>query len=246
MAKLNARVVDRRELRAADVAAMYALYQSTYESTSRARFESDLAGKDHVIELREGDRLRGFSTLEAFGMEVDGRRCHVLFSGDTLIERDFWGEHALALAFCEFAGRLRAAQPGVPLYWFLISKGYRTYRYLSVYARRYYPHHAESTPATQQRLLDAMARHKFREAYDPATGLIRFAQSQGHLRPALAGVRDGLLERPEVRFFLARNPRYGEGDELACMTELRLDNLRSHAQRAFAAGLSAPVVDGRA
>ena len=133
---------------------------------------------------------------------------------------------------------LRAAQPGVPLYWFLISKGYRTYRYLSVYARRYYPHHAESTPATQQRLLDAMARHKFREAYDPATGLIRFAQSQGHLRPALAGVRDGLLERPEVRFFLARNPRYGEGDELACMTELRLDNLRSHAQRAFAAGLS--------
>jgi hypothetical protein len=239
MAKLHARVRERRSLGAADAAAMYALYHASYEATSRARFERDLAGKDHVIELREGDVLRGFSTLEVLRLDVAGGPCNVLFSGDTVIERDFWGEHTLALAFCEFAGRLKAAQPQVPLYWFLISKGYRTYRYLSVYARRYFPHHGEPTPPAEQRLLDAMARHKFREAYDPAAGLVRFPQSQGHLRDALSGVRDGLLERPEVRFFLERNPRYAQGEELACMTELAAANLRSHALRAFEAGHAA-------
>jgi hypothetical protein len=237
MARLRARVRERAALAAADVAAMYGLYEAYYEATSEELFAHDLAGKTHVIELREDDALRGFSTIELLEMELAGERQRAIFSGDTIIDQAFWGEQALALAFCEFAGGVKAQEVAVPLYWFLISKGYRTYRYLEVFARSYFPHFREATPPREQRLLDALGAHKFAEAYDPASGVIRFPESRGQLRAPWTGVREELRERPEVRFFLDTNPRFDRGEELACLTRLDADNLCAHAKRAFVAGL---------
>ena len=141
-------------------------------------------------------------------------------------------------AFCRLAGQLRA-QRDVPLYWLLISKGYRTYRYLSLFARSYYPQHAAPTPASVQERLDALAQRKFGAAYHAATGVVRFPQSRGHLKPAWADVREHLRMHDVVRFFLDRNPGYAAGDELVCLTELAADNLRSFARRAFVEGLHA-------
>jgi hypothetical protein len=87
-----------------------------------------------------------------------------------------------------------------------------------------------------QHLLDKLASKKFGDYYDPKTGLIRFSQSRGHLRTNWADIRDNMLERPEVKFFLQSNPRYAEGEELACITTLEKDNLRSIARRAFMEG----------
>ena len=56
------------------------------------------------------------------------------------------GEQALVGAFCHFAGGLKARDREAPLFWFLISKGHRTYRYLSLFAHRYYPNPAVPTP----------------------------------------------------------------------------------------------------
>jgi hypothetical protein len=236
--RLTAQVRDRAALSAGDVARMYALYATYYDGTSCALFAADLAGKSHVIELTVDGALVGFSTLAVLPFEHRGAANLALFSGDTIIDQSHWGEQALVAAFCRFAGRLRA-QRDVPLYWLLISKGYRTYRYLSLFARTYYPQHAAPTPAAMQERLDALAQRKFGAAYDAAAGVVRFPQSRGHLKPAWADVRDHLLTHDVVRFFLDRNPGHAGGDELVCLTELAADNLRSFARRAFVEGLHA-------
>jgi hypothetical protein len=236
MARLNAIVRSRSDLRAQEVGLMYELYAAYYAATCPQRFREDLAGKDLVIELREGAALRGFSTiaLMRFG-EREERRA--IFSGDTIIDHRYWGEQGLAQAFCRLAGRIKAQSQGAPLHWFLISKGHRTYRYLSAFAREYYPSHRAPTPAREQTWLDELATRRFGVAYLPALGLVRFLHSRGHLRPEWATVREPARERPEVRFFLERNPRYHEGEELCCITALESDNLRSYARRAFLEGM---------
>lgn len=239
MAKLTANIRNCGSLAETEVASMYQLFSGYYECTSPALFEADLAEKTHVIVLHSETKLCGFSTLSLLESNQHDKlptQCRVLFSGDTIIHHDHWGEQALALAFCNFAGQVKAQQPKIPLYWFLISKGYRTYRYLHLFSKVYWPSFRNEPMPELQHLLDTLASKKFGDCYDAATGLIRFPQSRGHLRTNWADIRDNMLERPEVKFFLQSNPRYTEGEELACITTLEKGNLRSIARRAFVDG----------
>jgi hypothetical protein len=235
MARLSAIVRSRAELDPLDVERMHCLYAAYYDAAPQDQFRSDLAGKDFVIELREGAELRGFSTLALMDFARGERRA--IYSGDTIIDRRYWGEQVLAHAFCAFAGRIKAAAPAVPLYWFLISKGHRTYRYLGVFAHRYFPSPAEPACPEAKAWIDELAARRFGAAYVPELGLVRFPRSRGHLKAEWAGVRDAVRERAEARFFLERNPRYHEGDELCCLAALEIDNLRSLARKAFIEGM---------
>jgi hypothetical protein len=60
----------------------------------------------------------------------------------------------------------------------------------------------------------------------------RFVQRHGQ-RPAMGHGVVHLLERQDVRFFLARNPGYLRGNELVCVCELAVDNLKPLAARFF-------------
>lgn len=243
MSRLTATVRERDGLLQSEVAEMYALFADYYECTSPALFEADLSEKSHAILMHSETRLCGFSTLALIDIpsvaSFPPPSSRALFSGDTIIQRDYWGEQTLALEFCRFAGRMKAQRPAAPLYWFLISKGYRTYRYLHVFSKRYWPSFRCDSDAQLQTVLNIVARIKFGNSYDVESGLIRFPFSQGHLREPWAGVRENLHGRPEIDFFLRRNPRYAAGEELACITLLDEGNLRSIARSAFVEGLIA-------
>jgi hypothetical protein len=234
----------RADIGEAEAASMYALYAQYYDGTTPQQFRADFDAKSHVIELRDDAALRGFSTIALIDFAWGGAARRAIFSGDTIIDHRYWGEQALPLAFCAFAGRVHASAPARPLYWLLISKGYRTYRYLSAFARHYYPHAGAPTPAEDQACMDALARSRFGDSYDVERGVLHFPQSRGHLKPAWAGVRDGVATRREVRYFLQRNPGYHQGDELVCITQLKPDNLRSFARRAFLRGMDEFEHDG--
>lgn len=234
---LQARLLAVADLTPATRAAMYRLYRRYYEATSASRFFADLAGKDQLILLYDRQRqLRGFSTLQTFTEPYRGRRCRILYSGDTVIDHRHWGEQALAFRWIRHAGTVKAAEPDTPLYWLLIVKGHRTFRYLPAFARAYYPHWERPTPAPLQALMDRLGARLFGADYRPERGIVEFAVSRGQLRPEWAEPRPQSLARPEVRFFLQRNPGYRHGDELLCLTELAPDNLRPLARRLFAAG----------
>ena len=218
--------------------AMFEIFARHYDEVSRDRFETDLTEKDGVVLLRGPDRaLSGFSTQKTLRTRVDGREVRALFSGDTVIDRSQWGEQELCRGWSRYAGMVLAEEPETPLYWFLVSKGYRTYLYLPLFFREFYPRVDVPAPPFDQRLLDAFARQKFGEHYDPATGLITFPQSMGHLTGDLATVPPHRRDHAHVRFFLERNRDYARGTELACLAQISLANLTSFGRRLFESAL---------
>lgn len=232
---IHARLVARDQLSAAQREAMFALYQRHFDAANYARFCADLAEKQQVVEVRDtSGTLRGFSTVACYRREFEGQAVRVLFSGDTVVDEASWGQQALAFGFIRYAAQTQA-QSDEPLYWLLISKGHRTYRYLSAFSMAYAPSPEQETPPQQQRLMDFLARDRFGEAYDAARGVVRFSESHGHLRADLANVPAIHAHLPEVAYFLARNPGYAQGEELVCLCRIEAENLRPLARRVFVA-----------
>lgn len=240
MIGLHAHISDVDALRCDVKGSMYALFSRYYESTTEQAFLDDLRDKDHVVLLSDSaGKLQGFSTLAVLTQEHEHGARRAIFSGDTIIHHEYWGEQALAFAWIRFAGRIKAQQPQTPLDWFLIVKGHRTYRYLPVFSRCYYPAWSHPTPPETKAWMDRLATLRYGEHYDPESGVLRFPRSRGQLRDTWALVPEGDRRRPEVRFFLERNPGYVRGHELVCLTELHEDNLRPLARRLFLQGMSA-------
>ena len=234
MAQMRAETTNVNSLSVCEIGRMFSLYSAYFEATSEAIFRADLAEKDYVILLRDASgEIKGFSTGAILDFPAGEVRARAIFSGDTIIHHENWGEQTLPLAFAAQAGRVKAQCPEEPLYWFLISKGYRTYRYLSLFFHDYVPRWDLAAPKQQQALLDVLAQGKFGSAYDRRTGVIRYPVSRGQLRGVWAGVRETMARKPEVCFFLQRNPGYRNGDELACLAELSAENIRPIARRAF-------------
>lgn len=203
-----------------------------YDHVSRSRFEDDLAEKDCLILLRDATGTpRGFSTQQICQRDWDGRQIQVLFSGDTIIEPAFWGSPELIKGWCAVAAHAMSREPDRALYWFLISKGYRTYLYLPLFFREFYPQRDSTASGDCRLLLNDLASEKFGSAFDSASGIVRFPQSLGQLVPELAGIPDARHDDPHVQFFLARNPGYARGDELACLTEVSLENAHGLGKR---------------
>jgi hypothetical protein len=239
MSKLVAEIIWQNHLDSKLRQTMYELYERYYEATSPDVFYQDLSHKNYIIALWDIDKkLQGFSTVAVLEFEFEGQLKRAIFSGDTIIHRDYWGEQTLPLAWCRLAGQIKAQSPAIPLYWFLIVKGYRTYLYLPLFAHHFYPNYRYSTPPEMQRLMDYLAEKKFGQYYHPESGLIQFTESRGQLRGSWADIKEGYQDKPDIRYFLDRNPNYDKGDELVCLMELTEDNMRSHARRGFLAGMN--------
>jgi hypothetical protein len=212
------------------------LHRRYYANVKRESFHHDLCEKDWVILLRDQDsHVVGFSTVQEIHLDVEGSDRRFLFSGDTIVQPDYWFSSSLAGAFGQLMLRRLSHDPGTPLYWFLISKGYRTYRYLPVYFREFGPSCLGTPSPHLQRLLEHVARVQFGEHFDPKTGIIKFNRQHDCLRPELCDVSDRRAQNRHIRFFLDRNPGYARGDELACIAEISEDNLRPTAFRAIKA-----------
>jgi hypothetical protein len=132
--------------------------------------------------------------------------------------------------------------PEVPLYWLLIVKGHRTYRFLPTFARHYIPHHALAA-GRDARIREVLAAEKFGERYDSRAGVVRFPACMGRLSPALADIPQRHLRLPEVAHFVALNPGYRDGDELVCLCRLSPENLRPRAAKIFLNSKSDAVVN---
>lgn len=224
-ATLRGRVVRREDLGRERVEAMYRLMGAHFEGVGRDGFERDLDEKGWVILLEqgagEGARLCGFSTLDLYTVRFRGETVHVVYSGDTLVEASARGSSLLPRTWIRAVLSLRRQHlgGGAPFVWLLLTSGFRTYRFLPVFFRRYHPRPGADEPPRLGELRDFLARLRFRDAYDAAAGVVRFAEPQV-LRPDLRTLPASRLADPHVAFFAARNPGHERGDELVCLTEL--------------------------
>ena len=135
--RLTGRLVERERLHPAQRDAMYRLLVENFAGVSPRQFADDLAEKNWVILLEDQERcaIRGFSTLLAYETRFEGEPVSVIYSGDTIVSRDAWGTSALPRTWIASVNRLRTLYPNGPLWWLLITSGFRTYRFLPLFWR---------------------------------------------------------------------------------------------------------------
>ena len=212
---------------------MFRLIDRHFAGIRRGTFAADLDEKDCVIQLLDSatGAVQGFSTQVVWDLHVEGREVAVVFSGDTIVDRRHWGSSVLARLWGRFVADLLDERPESELFWFLISKGFRTYRFLPLYFREFYPRHDRPTPSWSKAIIDVAARVKFADAYDDAAGIIRAGPGACRLRHGVAEVTASRLSDPHVQYFDRRNPGHASGDELCCLAPLCRENFTKAGRR---------------
>ena len=113
--KLESQTLSVSELHPECFVQMQQLMRAHYDGVSESQFLADLLAKQWVILLRDSGHLCGFSTQVLFDYPLAGRDVKILFSGDTIIEKDHWGSLALPVAWGRLMLSLCAAHPASEL-----------------------------------------------------------------------------------------------------------------------------------
>jgi len=206
---------------------MFDLFSQYYSDVEFTRFDSDLSEKTSVIMLWDRSRekkpyLFGFSTVLIRELPQGGR---VIYSGDTVVDSDYWGSRTLQSAFTRVLFLTRLRHPFSPLYWMLISKGFKTYMLMRRNFPRSYPSLEGPIPSDLVDVKHSFYSKKFGTHYKPETSLIDFGKSLGRVKDQLAVPTSRDMGNPDVRFFLEKNPRYYDGVELACIADIRWQDI---------------------
>ena len=217
---LRARTVPIASVTPAQRTRLWTLFSEAYEDVNEAVFLADFASKDHVILLDDGE-LQGFSTLREVEVDLDGRVHLGMFSGDTVVAQQYWGDRTLGRAFLShlFWRRLRALHR--PYWWILISKGYKTYLMMANNFPVHWPRLESATPPEVLPVMSEFGGALFGASYHADSGIVRWDEPHGRLRPGVADITPGLAETvPRVGFFEAQNPGWSRGDELFCLARM--------------------------
>jgi len=210
---------------------MFEVMDRHFINSDRDTFEEDLADKNWVLLLLEqdSDKIVGFSTQKLFRAEHDNKSSLVVYSGDTIVDKAYWGSMALHKAFGQLMLDIIDKNQGETLYWMLISKGLRTYKFLPVFFIEYYPSFEKPTPPQIQSLMHYLGSLKFPTRYNPKTGIIEAPENSQFLdqqfEPHTA------VKKPYEKFYYEKNPGHYKGDELMCLTRFSLDNLTPFIKR---------------
>ena len=229
-------LVRRSELGPAERRQMFALLARHFEGIEPAQFARDLDEKDWVVLALDATReLVGFSTLLVERRSWRGTPLTVVSSGDTIMAPEAWKSPVLSRTWIESVRRIHAARPHGRLVWLLLASGFRSYRFLPVFWREFFPRFDAPTPERTQALLHELARARYGSRFDASAGVVRFDKPQV-LRAPLRSVPAGRRRDPHVAFFLAANPGHERGDELVCLTELAEENLTDAGRRMVEGG----------
>ena len=207
------------------------LYLNHFDESEESLILKDLEEKQDVLLLYHEGVLVGFTTMDFYTHQWSGELVRIVFSGDTVVDRAHWGQQALAFRWIEYMGKVKAEQPG-PLYWFLIVKGHRTFRYLPTFAKSFYPHWSNE-PSDLKPLADSLATERFGSFYNPENGVVEFDKSRGQLKEEIAYPSPQEMKKASVRFFLEKNPEYLKGHELVCLCKLETENMKPLSKRVF-------------
>lgn len=229
--KLTARYRPLRAISAADVERMHGLFSTCYENAAVPTFLRDLSTKDGAILVRDRrtDEICGFTTIKKVPLRDGGRRAIGVFSGDTILDPSCWGDRALKDAFTRYLLRLWLTSPGVPLYWLLISKGYKTYMLLASNFVNYHPRPDRQADPRLERLVRDYTEQLFPGKYDECRGVLDFGAGAQRLREEVAPITAEMRrENPVIDYFERRNPGWRIGHELPCIAEISISLLRRY------------------
>ena len=206
-----------------DVNVMHSVFVKYYHNAEYKTFVKDLNKKIGAILIKRVDdsSIVGFSTIGLIEKKIDGKKCLGLFSGDTVIEKEYWGLPHLQTAFLRFLLKTRIKNPTVNFYWFLITKGYKTYLLMANNWLHYYPRYDRKDDEKRKSIVKTFSDHFFEGFYDEKTGLLKFGDGYQRLKEDVAEITDEMkIKYPKIAFFEQVNPTWREGTELPCIGDL--------------------------
>lgn len=212
---------------------MYQLMQANYQDVNRKQFHFDLSKKQYAGLLFDDNRiLRGFTTYALNPNQSGTEEYSILFSGDTIISPEYWGTIELIRGWCLSVASIIKTNPAKNWYWFLLSKGHRTFMYLPLFFKEYYPCIDADKKSQEElfKLLEEMATHIYPELYKKGSGIIQFPLDGGELKSELAQATFDKASKQQVRWFLEKNPGFYKGDELICLCKIEPENMRGFAK----------------
>lgn len=209
--------------------AMWRLVQESYDGATEARFVEDLFEKSHVILLRSDDgELQGFSSLQVTDHFCEERKYRAIFSGDTVLRETYWGNGHLAKAFGRYILKVRlqtlVRSPRTSVYWFLLSKGFKTYLIMANNFPKHYPRYEMVTPNEVEKIRIHYYQEKYRQSecsFDSSKGiLIPEVSRRMRLKVGVASPPTSAKSHPKIDYFLKLNPNWAQGEELACIARV--------------------------
>lgn len=222
---------------------MFQLMSENYDNMNPNIFYKDLNNKQLAgLFFDENEELQGFTTYVVNPKSSGGVDYHIVFSGDTIISPMHWGSQIMVKGWCYTIGQIIATDPTKKWYWYLMSKGHRTYMYLPLFYSDYFPSIKPSLHDDELRRIVAEVSAKLYPKYWlPAEGIIRFEESMGELKAALVEGTYQKKNKPHVAFFLEKNPGFYRGEELVCLAPLYPGNFNRSAKSFIEAGMQHPL-----
>lgn len=237
---MTGRLVPQSALTPRDRSAMFSLLDAHFKGVTPQQFHQDLEAKNWAVLIEESGELVGFSTLLVYPAQVGDELLTVVCSGDTIVAPAAWGSMAFPRSWIESVYTIRDTHSQGRLIWLLLTSGYRTYRFLPVFWREFYPRAGVQTPPTWRRMLNELATERFGAMFDSDNGIVRFTHPQ-QLRGELAGIPVGRDSDPDVQFFIRANSGHHDGDELVCIADLDPANLTPAGRRVVYGASACPA-----
>ena len=221
---LKSKIVEVENLRISQTKKMFSIMSKYYANISEVNFYNDLLNKAEVALFCDENReIRGFTTLAIF---LHDDHTQHLFSVDTIIEKEYWGSNDLSHAWINNA-LSHAERFYGRTFWLLLTKGYKTYKFLPTFFNEFYPRFDTETPIEMQKIMDEFAINQFGDKYKNGV----FIEGKDFLKDEFADISKTNLKDDNVLFFLKKNPDYKKGDELICLCELSVNNLNKLGRR---------------
>lgn len=222
--KLVALVINPKLIESGELNRMYHLFSQYYVGHPFDVFKRDLFEKDDVILLRDSQtkEIQGFSTILKVKINKDNKTYYGVYSGDTVVANEYWGSPALGIMFLKYLWLQKIKHPFRPLYWFLISKGYKTYLLMANNFAVHYPRFEEKTNPHHKSLMNSFYSNKFGSNYKNEDNLMTPSGETCHLKTDVADIHCHMLGLPRVKFFQEKNPNWKDGVELCCIAEMSI------------------------
>lgn len=240
--ELTYSLIEKSKVKNLDIDRLFLLMDNNYNHISREIFERDLFKKDYVGILTADNQIHGFTTYAINPYNCGTEEYNILFSGDTIISPEYWGTQILMQSWFRTVGSLISQDPDKKWYWYLLSKGHRTYMYLPLFFSDYYPSPTGTKDPDYKEIIDRCSELFYGDEFYKEDGVIKFEKKVGELKEEHIQATYNKKKSTYASFFLKKNPGFYKGDELVCMTEISRENLIRNAKTFIVDGFENPLV----
>ena len=209
---------------------MLKLMKENYKNVNKKTFLKDLDQKKWVFLLiNRQKKIVGFTTLVPYFKKIKNQKIIALFSGDTIIQSNYRGNLSLPLTWLQFVYKLSGRKKNYYFFWFMLSKGYKTYRLLPRFFKHFYPSYNKEFPKDKKNILTKFAKNKFNNNYSAKTDIF-IPNDNYFVKKGKKEIQKDLLKNPHIKFFFEKNVNFYKGHELVCFAEISKKNFNPLAK----------------